>query len=68
LAPQWDADGVALAAILGLNHKVETQQAALCAELQAKDSEIQTLKSKVAEVDELRKRLAELERLLAPRK
>ncbi len=49
-----DADGVALAAIQGLNEK-----------LKAKDAEIQKLNAKVAEIDELKRRLAALERSLS---
>ena len=47
-----DADGVALAAIQGLNQKVETANAALRSELRAKDAELQALKTSVAELQE----------------
>ena len=50
-----DADGVALAAIQGLNQKLEEQ-------LKTKDAEIKTLQTKVARIDLLEQRLNELER------
>jgi hypothetical protein len=45
-----DADGVALAAIQGLNQKLEQQNAALEKQLTARDVEIQALKESVAEL------------------
>ena len=48
-----DEDGVALAAIQGLNQKLEE-----------KEKEIQTLKNKAAQVDSLERRLNELERIV----
>jgi hypothetical protein len=50
-----DADGVALAAIQGLNQKVESENAALRAELQRRDTEL----------SQLRERLQRLEQALA---
>jgi hypothetical protein len=50
-----DSDGVALAAIQGLNQKLEAQ-------LKAKDAEIEALKAKAAKIDLLEQRLADLER------
>lgn len=41
-----DADGVALAAIQGLNRKVEAENATLRAELQSRDAELQALKTR----------------------
>jgi hypothetical protein len=41
-----DADGVALAAIQGLNHKLEEQ-------LRAKDAEIASLENRLAELERL---------------
>jgi hypothetical protein len=52
-----DADGVALAAIQGLNQKVESENASLKAALRSRDGEIETLKQGLAE---LRKALTEL--------
>ena len=46
-------DGVELAAIQGLNRKLEAQ-------MKDKDAEIQSLKAKAAQVDSLEKRLDEL--------
>jgi hypothetical protein len=48
-----DADGVALAAIQGLNQKVEEENRALRAALSAKDGEIAELKRGVAELRQL---------------
>ena len=48
-----DEEGVALAAIQGLNQKLEEKQA-----------EIETLKAKAAKVDSMEKRLAELEQMV----
>jgi hypothetical protein len=48
-----DADGVALAAIQGLNRKVERENATLRAELKAKDAELQSLKSRLASLETL---------------
>jgi trimeric autotransporter adhesin len=48
-----DADGVALAAIQGLNQKVEQENRALRAELDAKEVEIQELKKGLAGLREL---------------
>jgi hypothetical protein len=45
-----DADGVALAAIQGLNEKMNAETSALRAELKAKDAEIQELRKAVAEL------------------
>jgi trimeric autotransporter adhesin len=50
-----DADGVALAAIQGLNQKLESQ-------LREKNSEIQDLKSRLAELEQLKRTVAELQR------
>ncbi len=52
-----DADGVALAAIQGLNAKLEEA-------LQRKDAEIESLKAKAGRVELLEKRLNELEATL----
>jgi len=52
-----DADGVALAAIQGLNQKLEEQ-------LREKDARITQLERKAATADSLEKRLAELETLV----
>lgn len=46
-----DAEGMALAAIQGLNQKLEEKNAALKKQLSAKDAELQALKAKAAEVD-----------------
>jgi hypothetical protein len=43
-----DADGVALAAIQGLNAKLEEREAALRREVQARDGEINALKRELA--------------------
>jgi len=48
-----DEEGVALAAIQGLNQKLDEKQV-----------EIETLKAKAAKVDSMEKRLAELEQLV----
>jgi len=48
-----DADGVALAAIQGLNQKVEQENRALRAELDAKEVQIQELKKGLADLREL---------------
>jgi len=53
-----DADGVALAAIQGLNQKVEARTADLEKELSVKEAEIQTLKASVAELQAAVRRLA----------
>ena len=45
-----DADGVALAAIQGLNQKLEQQNAAMEKQLTARNAEIQALKESVAEL------------------
>jgi hypothetical protein len=50
-----DADGVALAAIQGLNQKVEEQTAAL----KARDAELQALKTSVADLQEAVRRLTQ---------
>lgn len=55
-----DADGVALAAIQGLNEKLETA-------LRQKDAELVRLKEKAAKVDLLEQRLNELEQALQSR-
>jgi hypothetical protein len=52
-----DEEGVALAAIQGLNQKLEETRA----ESKAKDAEIELLKEKAARVDDLEKRLIQLE-------
>ena len=44
-----DADGVALAAIQGLNQKVDAQ----AKELRAKDAELQSLKQRLSKLEEL---------------
>jgi hypothetical protein len=46
-------DGVALAAIQGLNHKVEEQNRALRNELKSKDAELQSLKQRLNHLEEL---------------
>jgi hypothetical protein len=48
-----DADGVALAAIQGLNRKVEDEARALREALRSRDAEIQALKEAVAQLKEL---------------
>ncbi|HMJ66231.1 MAG TPA: hypothetical protein VK615_12875, partial [Candidatus Binatia bacterium] len=50
-----DADGVALAAIQGLNRKLEVQ-------VREKDSEIQALKARVSELEELKAIVTQLQR------
>ena len=52
-----DADGVALAAIQGLNQKLE-------ARLRDKNAEIEDLKSRLAELEQLKRAVAELQRSL----
>jgi len=56
-----DADGVALAAIQGLNAKLEERETALRAEVKAKDAQIAAL---VAGLDELRRVVERLRRAL----
>jgi hypothetical protein len=46
-----DADGVALAAIQGLNAKLEEREAALRAEVNAKDAEIAALRERLARME-----------------
>ena len=53
-----DADGVALAAIQGLNQKVEADNTSLRSELKAKYAEIQDLKQSVTELKALVEKLA----------
>ena len=48
-----DADGVALAAIQGLNQKVEQQRAEQRAELNGKQTEIDDLKQRLARLEKL---------------
>jgi hypothetical protein len=55
-----DADGVALAAIQGLNHKVESGK-------QKAERLEQRLEQKETEITELKQRLEKLERLLTPK-
>ena len=55
-----DAGGVALAAIQGLNQKLEER-------LRQKDVEIQALQDKVAEFEELKQTVRELERRASPK-
>lgn len=54
-----DADGVALAAIQGLNRKLEAKSATLEKQLAAKEAELQELKASVVELRESIRRLAE---------
>jgi hypothetical protein len=56
-----DEGGVALAAIQGLNQKVDDRNQSLENLLKQKEVEIQALKAKAAQVDSLEKRLNELE-------
>jgi hypothetical protein len=55
-----DEGGIALAAIQGLNRKVEAQQS----ELARKDAEIAELKSKMEHVDALDRQVKELRELV----
>jgi hypothetical protein len=48
-----DADGVALAAIQGLNQKIETENRSLRSELRVKDSELQSLKQRLTDLETL---------------
>jgi cell shape-determining protein MreC len=52
-----DLHGVALAAIQGLNQKLE-------ADMKAKDEEIQNLREEASQVNELKQRLSAIEQLL----
>ena len=60
-----DADGVALAAIQGLNAKLEEREATLHKEIRAKDAEISALQGEVTELRLFHEReLAELRHLV----
>jgi phage shock protein A len=54
-----DADGVALAAIQGLNQKVEERQHRLEEQLRSRDAEVAALKKNLAD---LQQRVAQLNR------
>ena len=54
-----DADGVALAAIQGLNQKVEERQHRLAEQLRSRDAEVAALKKNLAD---LQQRVAQLNR------
>ena len=59
-----DADGVALAAIQGLNQKVEAENVTLRADLRSRDERIAELERKASRLADLETRLAALERLM----
>ena len=48
-----DVDGVALAAIQGLNHKVESENASLRSELKARNDEVQALKQRLDAIERM---------------
>jgi hypothetical protein len=53
-----DADGVALAAIQGLNQKMEAENRSLRGELKAKESELQSLKKRLTDLETLIRKIA----------
>ena len=53
-----DVDGVALAAIQGLNHKVESENASLRSELKARNDEVQALKQRLDAIERMLKHAA----------
>jgi hypothetical protein len=48
-----DVDGVALAAIQGLNHKVESENASLRSELKARNDDVQALKQRLDAIERM---------------
>ena len=56
-----DADGVALAAIQGLNQKIEIENRSLRGELKAKDFELNSLKQRLTDLETLVTKIASQE-------